>query len=163
MIIFPEVHATPDTPTVKFREARDKTELDIELPKILHTNGWGCGTYFHVQFMNHEKTKLLSQALYVVSEEIESLYTNETNPYQPVTKTLISRKAEIVGNWQYFGTQEDPEAEEATVDVPVIKWNPGKKVHQLKSGEKIIYANADKKLVEKKRRSYLGLAQVAGG
>ncbi len=99
MIIVPEVMVTPDFPTIRFREPRDQVDLSRELPKILHSQGWGCGTYFHVQFLSHDKTQLLASALYVVSREVESLHTSEANPYQPMTKTIFGRTADIVGNW----------------------------------------------------------------
>ena len=90
MIIYPEILVTPDHPTIKFKQPREQVNLDVELPKILHAQGWGCGTYFHVQFLDHDKAKLLASALYVVTEEVETLVTSDANPYQPVTKTVFS-------------------------------------------------------------------------
>lgn len=99
MLIYPDIQATPDSPTIKFYQPRDQIDLSKELPRILHTQGWGCGTYFNVQFLNHEKTKLLSCGRFVVSEEVETLHTNDANPYQPMTKTVFSRSAEQIGDW----------------------------------------------------------------
>ena len=146
MIIHPEVIVTPDCPTVRFRESKAQVDLDIEIPRILHSQGWGCGTYFNVQFMNHEKTKLLSSATFVVSERQEVSHTNESNPYQPMTKTLSKRKAEIIGDWISFGEEEKPKKE---TNQAQIHWNPGKKVHQLKIDDEVIYENADKEQVLK--------------
>ena len=99
MVIFPEVIVTPDSPTVKFHQPRDQVDLDKELPRILASQGWGCGTYFNVQFLNHEKTKLLACARFVVSEESESVRTSSDDPYRSVTKTVFSRKADQIGDW----------------------------------------------------------------
>jgi hypothetical protein len=99
MVIHPEVIVTPDTPTIKFREPREQVDLSKELPRILNAQGWGCGTYFNVQFLNHEKTKLLACGRFVVIEETESLHTSDANPYQPMTKTMIARCAEQIGDW----------------------------------------------------------------
>mgnify|MGYP001582823498 CR=1 FL=1 len=99
MVIFPEIIVTPDSPTVKFYQPREKVNLDQELPRILASQGWGCGTYFNVQFLNHEKTKLLACARFVVSEESESVRTSSADPYKPVTKTVFSRKADQIGDW----------------------------------------------------------------
>lgn len=99
MVIYPEVVITPDTPTVKFHQPRDKVDLDLELPRILIAQGWGCGTYFNVQFLNHGKTKLLACARFVVTEESETSHTSDANPYQPMTKTVFSRKAEQIDDW----------------------------------------------------------------
>lgn len=99
MVIYPEVIVTPDTPTIKFHQPRDQVDLSKELPRILHAQGWGCGTYFNVQFLNHEKTKLLACGRFVVTEEVESIQTNDANPYQPMTKTVFSRQAEQIGEW----------------------------------------------------------------
>lgn len=99
MLIYPDIQATPDSPTIKFYQPQDQIDLNKELPRILHTQGWGCGTYFNVQFLNHEKTKLLACGRFVVSEEIETLHTNDANPYQPMTRTVFSRRAEQIGEW----------------------------------------------------------------
>lgn len=99
MLIYPDIQSTPDCPTIKFNQPRDQIDLAKELPRILHAQGWGCGTLFNVMFLNHEKTKLLSCGRFVVSEEIESLQTNDANPYQPMTRTVFSRAAVQIGEW----------------------------------------------------------------
>jgi len=99
MATYPEVLVTPDTPTIKFNTPREQVDLDKELPRILHAQGWGCGTYFNVQFLNHEKTKVISCARFVVVEVSESAETSDANPYQPITKTVFTRQAEQIGDW----------------------------------------------------------------
>jgi hypothetical protein len=111
MVIFPEIRVTPDSPTVMFYQPREKVNLDQELPRILATQGWGCGTYFNVQFLNHEKTKLLACARFVVSEESESVRTSSADPYQPVTKTVFSRKADQIGDWWIPESADEEPAE----------------------------------------------------
>ena len=98
-MIYPEIQVTPDSPTIKFSQPRDQVDLSKELPRILHAQGWGCGTYFNVQFLNHEKTKLLACARFVVTEEVETIQTSDANPYQPITKTVFSRTAEQIDEW----------------------------------------------------------------
>mgnify|MGYP001559264246 FL=1 len=159
MIIAPEIVVTPDLPTIRFREPRDRVNLDIELPRILYNQGWGCGTYFHIQFMSHDKNKLLASALFVVSEEVETLHTSDS-AYQPVTKTVFNRKAEQIGEWwhslELTGKEKPKEFvhlipnPEDIVDPPQLKatvtWNPGKKTHQVKVGDTVIYESPDKDL-----------------
>ncbi len=99
MVIYPDIMSTPDCPTIKFNQPREQVDLHKELPRILHAQGWGCGTLFNIMFLNHEKTKLLSCGRFVVSEEIESIQTNDANPYQPMTKTVFSRGAMQIGDW----------------------------------------------------------------
>jgi len=141
MIIHPEIIVTPDLPTIKFKQPRDQVDLDVELPKILHTQGWGCGTYFHIQFVNHEKTKLLASATFVVSEETESIHTSD-NQYNPVTKTIFTRSATRIGDW--WEKSKNPSENISEKISAKVKWNPGKKVHQVIEDGKIIYENADK-------------------
>lgn len=157
MLIHPEIIVTPDRPVIKFREPREHINLDVELPKILHAQGWGIGTYFHVQFVNHDKTRLLSSAEFVVTEEVESLYTSEANPYQPVTKAVFTRKAERIGEWWTSGnTLETDKIEshmgqssartainEISNDISVV-WNPGRKRFQVKTDGKVIHETTDK-------------------
>ena len=144
MIIAPEVIVTPDLPTIRFREPMDHVNLDTELPKILHSQGWGCGTYFHVQFLSHDKSILLASVQFVVSQVSESIHTSETNPYQPVTKTVFGRKADQVGEWWICESHKTENKKEA--DTKIVVWNPGKKVHQVKMGEKVIFESTDKEL-----------------
>lgn len=144
MIIHPEIIITPDFPTVRIRAPKEQYNLDVELPKILHSQGWGCGTYFNVQFISHDRTKLLSSALFVVSEEEESLHVNEANPYQPVTKTRINRKAEMIGEW--WNCKDLKNQEMVPTGESTVKWNPGKKVHQVLLGGEVVFESPDKKL-----------------
>lgn len=106
MVIHPEVIVTPDCPTVKFKQPREKVNLDVELPKILQAQGWGCGTYFNVQFVSHERNRLLACARFVVSEEVETIATTD-DPYRPVTKVVFNRKVAQIGDWW-----NEPKAEE---------------------------------------------------
>lgn len=99
MIINPEVIVTPDEPTVKIREARENVDLDREIPKILHAQGWDVGTFFNVQFISHDRTKLLSFARFIVTESTEQLHTSDANPYQPSTKAVFTRKAAQISDW----------------------------------------------------------------
>lgn len=99
MIIHPEVIVTPDCPTIRFRDAEGKIDLEKELSRILIAQGWGIGTYFNVQFINHDRTKLLKTGLFVVTEDTESLQTNDANPSQPMTKMVNIRKSERIGQW----------------------------------------------------------------
>src|SRR3990172_4674588 len=138
MIIAPEVIVTPDHPTIRFREPREKVDLDIELPRILHAQGWGCGNYFNVQFLSHDKTRLLSSALYVVYQVSETIHTSETNPYQPITKMVFSRKASLIGEWWIAPAEVNPD------EILTVTWNPGKKLHQVKRGNELIYETPDK-------------------
>ena len=143
MVIAPEVIVTPDLPTIRFREPREQVHLDLELPKILHAQGWGCGTYFHVQFLSHDKTTLLASAKFVVTQVSESIHTTEANPYQPITKTLFSRKTEQIGEWWI---SESVKALSKKEDKATVTWNPGKKTHQVKMGDKLIFESPDKDL-----------------
>ena len=99
MIIHPNVIVTPDCPTVQFRQSQEQVDLDREIPRILHAQGWEIGTYFNVQFISHDRTTVLSSARFMVTHVSESLFTNETNPQQPSTKVVWSRMAEQIGDW----------------------------------------------------------------
>lgn len=114
MVIYPEVIVTPDTPTVRFNQPREKINLEVELPRILQAQGWGCGTYFNVQFLNHEKTKVMACARFVVSEELENTTTTDANPYQPMTKTVFTRRAEQIEAWWPHEDVDPPFLEEVT-------------------------------------------------
>ena len=99
MVIQPEIYTTPDRPIVRFREPREKIDLSLELPKVLQSQGWGIGTHFHVQFIDHDRTALLASAEFLVTQVAEGLHTSEANPYQPITKTIFMRKFEQIGEW----------------------------------------------------------------
>lgn len=144
MIIFPQVIVTPDTPVVKFRMPKEQIDLDMELTKILHGQGWCCGTYFDVQFVNHEETRILSTARFVVSEEDETLHTSDANPYAPMTKTIYSRKASQISDWWYseLGSEiRDIPEPEPEILVPKLAYDKTEKVHQVRLGDEILFEN----------------------
>ena len=64
------------------------------------------GTYFHVQFVSHDRATLLASGEFVVTEVREGLHTSEANPYQPVTKAIFTRRAEQIGDWWLPAKQE---------------------------------------------------------
>lgn len=139
MIIHPEIRVTPDLPTIRFSEPRDQVDLDIEIPRILNREKWGCSTYFKVQFINHEKTEVLASAEFVVVQEIQGSYTNAANPSQPMTSETFKCKAEIIGKW-WYSSLEKAKGQKGGV----VKWNPGLKVHQLIINDEVVYADANK-------------------
>lgn len=160
MVIYPEVLVTPDCPTVKFHQPCEQVDLEKELPRILHAQGWGCGTYFNVQFLSHDKTTLLACAKFVVNEEKEMLHTSD-NQYNPNTKTVFTRSAVQLENW--WPDRNIPvnvpsvlisELTESVTGVcnPInnppketrVYWNPGKKVHQVKVGDTVMFESPDK-------------------
>ena len=144
MVIQPEVFVTPDRPVVRFREPREKVDLGNELPKVIHAQGWGIGTYFNVQFIDHDRTTLIASAEFLVTEVREGLHTSESNPYQPVTKTVFMRKYEQVSRW--WEHSQEMKVREKLSDEMTTSWNPGKKVHQVKKGDKVIFESPDKEL-----------------
>lgn len=99
MAINAKVSGELECPRIRFNVPMEQVNLDSELLRIMNNNGWRLGTYFDVQFLNHDETKLMACGRFVVSEEIETLQTNDANPYQPMTKTVFSRVAVQIGEW----------------------------------------------------------------
>lgn len=145
MLIHPDVVVTPDYPTIRFRQPREQVDLNKELPRILQAQGWGCGTYFHVQFFSHDKTRLIASTRFVVTEEVELITTSE-DQYRPITKTVFNRKCAQVDPWWECGNSAEVlKTESEKVDgVLLVSWNPGKKLHQVKSGDKVVFESSDK-------------------
>ena len=147
MIIHPDISVTPDRPRVQFREAREVFDLDKALKGVLYGQGWVCGTYFHVQYVSREKTTLYSSALFVVTEESEALTTSDDNPYSPMTKTVQTRQAEIVGEWWYSemgkGLRDAPLPEPVVLE-PKLGYDNKAKLHQVRLGDEILFENAYK-------------------
>lgn len=137
MIIRPEISVTPDCPTVKFREASETINLDIEIPKLLVTQGWLLGTVFIVQFINSERTKLIKAARFMVVAEDDSLNVANPEGYQPMTKTIYTREAKQMEAWFWPGGE--PSAAEK-----VVKWNAGKKKFEVLQDTKVVFSDADK-------------------
>ncbi len=160
MVIHPEIVVTPDYPTIKLRNDPSHVNLDEELAKILPAQGWGCGTYFNVQFLTHDRARLIKSGKFVVTQENPSIHTSEANPYQPMTKEVYSRKAEQIGDWWYAeefaAGLQDLEGEvtgvvasgEASISHvgprPEIKWNPGKKKHEVMVDGEVVFESRDK-------------------
>ena len=123
MVIQPEVFVTPDRPVVRFREPREKIDLAVELPKVLHSQGWGAGTYFHVQFIDHDRTALLASAEFMVTAVTEGIHTSEANPYQPITKTIFMRQFEQIGEW-WVSAEQRVIAEQNAIDKKFLPSRP---------------------------------------
>jgi hypothetical protein len=140
MKIHPQVIVSPDRPTVIFREPFDKVDLAVEIPKVINRELWGCGTYFNVQFVSHDRSKLLYSGMFVVTEELETIAVNEDDPYQPVTRSRARRKAACVGDW-WVGEKSE------------VQWNAGLKVHQVRAGGKVIFESPDKEQAKAMARS----------
>ena len=160
MLIHPEIAVTPDCPTVKFREPKEKINLDVELPKILNAQGWGLGTYFNIQFISYNRDKLIAEGKFIVTEESESLHTANPEAYQPMTKTLAARKAMQIGEWFYpqgiIRSEKEvneirQKREENQSKDKVVKWNFGKKEYEVKLGDGVVFSSKDKAEAEKYR------------
>ena len=145
MIVHPRIDITPNRPTVAFREPRENIDLDIELTRILKTQDWSCGTYFHVQFVNHSGDKLYSSAIFVVTRDDESLQTSDANPYQPMSRTIRDYKAEIVGEWWFAEYQE--EVEDTNIEAKMFYDKTGK-VHQARLGTDVLFESPYKGKVQ---------------
>jgi len=134
-IIRPEITITPDCPTVKFREDPQNTNLAIEIPKVLTNQGWALGTIFCVQFVDHDKTKVIKVARFIVNSENSSLQTFNPDGPQPMTKLVEAREACQIEAWFY------PAGAPVKMD---IDWNFGEKKHRVMLDGKVI-ARFDKK------------------
>jgi len=135
-IIRPDIFITPDCPTVKFREEPENINLAVEVPKILTQQGWGLGTIFCIQFINHDRTKLIKFARFIVSTENSSLQTFNPDGPQPMTKLVEAREACQMEAWFY---PQGSQAKNFKID-----WNFGEKKHRVMQGDKIV-AKFDKK------------------
>lgn len=136
MIINPQIVTTPDCPTVIIREPEANVDLESVVRKILNSQGWGLGTYFHVQFVNHERTRLLKSGLFVVTEDDEQYKTSEVSPQQTMSRTVFVRKAMQVGDWLVVAPDKPAEG--------IVKWNPGKQAYDVKVGDKVVATDTDK-------------------
>ena len=141
MLIRPEIFTTPDCPIVKFRESAENINLDIEIQKVLQSQGWGLGTIFSVQFINHDRTELIKTARYVVISENSDLRTFNPDSQSPMTKQVERRQAKRMESWFYPNPASAQEME--------VKWNVGEKEYQVKRGEEILFSSKDKKEAEK--------------
>jgi hypothetical protein len=143
--IRPEIFTTPDCPTVKFREGPELVNLDIEMPRILTSQGWGLGTVFVVQFVNHEKTKLIKVARFIVDFEDSNIQTFNPDGPSPMTKVVETRTAKQIESWIY------PNGAPVDVSKKLVKWNFGNKEYEVRLGENVLFSSASKKEAEKFR------------
>ena len=136
MIVHPLIYVTPDRPTIQIREPQGTTDLDPVLNRVLVAQGWGTGTYFDVQFVDHEAKNVLSHAAFIVKGVAEVLRTNESNPVQPITGVVAVRKFRQVTRWEDLS-----EGGEKTV---IHHWNPGKQTYEIRLGELVLGEERDK-------------------
>jgi len=150
MKINPEVFTTPDRPIIRLREFKGNVDLDDAISKIIHAQGWGAGTYFSVQFMNHERTKIFSTAEFMVTQDDESIVTLNPDSRNPNTKMVSKLKAERLGDWHNtsFIDERDPKNKTVEKIDAEVKWNPGVKKHQVIQGGEVIFESDDKTEVD---------------
>ena len=113
MKIHPEVIVTPDCPTVVLREPIEVVNLDVTIPNILNQQGWGIGTYFNIQYISHDRTKLIAEGKFVVTESSEVMHTSNPDGFQPMTKPVTARKAQQIGDW-FYAVAKEPQKKTTT-------------------------------------------------
>ena len=143
--IRPEIFTTPDCPTVKFREGSELVNLAIEIPKILISQGWGLGTIFAVQFTNHERTKLIKIARFIVDFEDSNIRTFNPDSQQPMSKLIETRTAKQIETWIF------PNGAPVDISTKLVKWNFGNKEYEVRLGDTVLFSSASKKEAEKFR------------
>ena len=150
MNIQPEVFTTPDRPIVRLREFRGNVDLDTVISRLINAQGWGGGTYFSVQFMNHERTRIFSTAEFIVTQEDEALVTSNPDSMSPNTKMILKVKAERITEWfnTSFLDERDPKNKIVEKINAEVKWNPGVKKHQVIQGGEVIFESDDKAEVD---------------
>jgi len=144
MIIHPDINNTPDRPVISFRTPKELMDLILELARAMKSQGWALGTRFTVQFVNHERTQLLSTAEFVVSDREESFITNDDNPYAPTSKDIVTYRAMQVGEWWYSETgaeiRDTPEPEPEVFKLK-LAYDNTRKLHQVVFGTEIMFEN----------------------
>ena len=105
-----------------------------------------AGDTVRVQCMNHDRSVVLHYVEYLVyarTEEIRKVEINDvrSNQFQHSSYSIIKSV-----DWKSTPAAEPQQSIGADYE---IKWNPGKKVHQvIKSGD-VVYEDSDKEKVEK--------------
>lgn len=144
MIIHPDINNTPDRPVISFRTPKELMDLTLELARAMESQGWALGTRFTVQFVNHERTQLLSTAEFVVSDREESFITNNDNPYAPTSKDIVTYRAMQVSDWWYSETgveiRDIPEPEPEILTLK-LAYDKTAKLHQVRFGTEIMFEN----------------------
>ena len=152
-IIRPVISTTPDSPIVTFREDPKNINLDIEIPKLLVSQGggWELGTIFSVRFVNHERTKLIKVARFIVTLEDSSIQTFNPDSPQPMTKLVEAREVRQIENWFYPEGVPLEDNNSADGSKKIVKWNFGAKAFNVIQDEKILFSSPTKEKAEQFR------------
>lgn len=147
MIVRPEVFTTPDSPTVRFREPPENVDLSVEIPKLLTTQGWGIGTIFSVQFIDHKRENLIKIARFVVSGEVSSLQTFNPESQQPMTRQVQTRQVRQMEDWFYVN------APVATGEKMKIRYDVNSRKFNIEVGKEVLSSFDTKKEAEEYRKA----------
>lgn len=142
MIIKPEIVTTPDHPIVFVREPAEVVDLKKLLDETLYRQGWGLGTKFSLHFVDHDRTRVLATADFLVSEEREEHRTMDVSPDQTMSKTVQVRKWLQLGPWRTLDAATPVGGE------PVVKWNVGARKHEVLVNGEVVSAYDDKAAAE---------------
>ncbi len=157
MNINPQIYPTPDCPTVVIREPQETVDLDKVLGRVLWAQGWGLGIYFDVQFWNHDGTRLLTAGRFVVTEDRTEVQVSDVNPAQTMTRDVRHQKFAQIGAWHRF----EGEQEVVPLGDVEVKWNVGKRLHEVIVNGEVEDSDPIKERAEAKARAIAEKQQAA--
>ena len=107
-----------------------------------------AGDTVRVQCFNHEYNTVIHYAEYLVYSRATSIRRvemsdNETRQVEDVNCSVIR-----TSDWKMTPAYKE--------DEPKVVWNLGKKKHEVKIGEKLLYEDSDKSVAESFAASYTG-------
>lgn len=124
---------------------KDEIRGAMIVKRARHDN-LSAGDEIVVQCMNHEKTELLYEAEFRVTKRTDEPDSEEreNGDIRQFTKTTIV--VERVGDW--WASQAARDAEPDEPNERVREWNVGKRLHQVKEGETVVFETPDKELAD---------------
>lgn len=91
-----------------------------------------------VRCMSHHGDELLAESEWRVIARKESIETRDLDSFQTRQDMAIAYEIAQVGDWWL------PRQDGASGGSPPVKWNPGRKMHQVLDGEAVVFESADK-------------------
>jgi len=153
-ILANEVYVKEFGAIIRTRCPKDHITDQMIHQRVLNAN-LSAGDIVTVQCFNHDRTAVLHYAEYLVYDRRTQIRRIEVNDSEPRQIDDVSFSVMRMAEWK-----DTPLAEKKPEAIPFgnnvdIRWNPGKKVHQILVNGEVVQETVDKDEAERIKRDRL--------
>ena len=147
-----EVYVTEFGALIRTRCPKDNVTDAMIHQRVLAAN-LSAGDTVKVQCMSHGRDTVLWFTEYLVYDRSSQIKRVDVNDRDIRQVNDVNYSIMRMSDWK-----QTPAVRHETHETVVIVWNPGKKKHEVKRGDEVLYEDADKHNAER----FIGAASISG-